>query len=153
MKILTILLLAMGLASPALANKTEMPPAQHFVEMLNKDPDDSKRRMIFSDELLEVESGDIIQFVATDKGHNVEFIYGPTGVELPAKSKISADVMVTLTEPGVYVYVCTPHATLGMIGVVIVGEVSQEDIQAAIENAKVRGQSKKKLEALLSELD
>ena len=151
--LIAALAVALATASPALANKTEVnqPPAQHFVEMWNKDPDDKKRKMVFSEEILVVEPGDLIQFVATDKGHNVQFIDGPDGVELPKKSKISNDVMITLDEPGVYVYVCTPHASMGMMGIVVVGELTQEGIDA-VRDAKVRGKSKKKFEALLAEL-
>jgi len=140
-----------ALAAPAYANKTEIPPAQHFVEMWNKDPEDKKRRMVFSEEILVVQPGDLIQFVATDKGHNVEFIDGPDGVKLPGKSKLSKDVEIVLTAPGVYVYVCTPHASMGMIGVVVVGELTQEGVDA-IKDAKVRGKSKKKLKELLADL-
>ena len=151
--ILTAVAMTALLAAPAYANKTEVkiPPAQHFVEMWNKDPEDKKRKMVFSDEIIVVQPGDLIQFVATDKGHNVEFIDGPDGVKLPKKSKISADVEVVLTEPGVYVYVCTPHASMGMLGVVVVGELTQKAIDA-VRDAKVRGQSKKKFEKLLKEL-
>ena len=149
--ILTAIAITAALAAPAYANKTEIPPAQHFVEMWNKDPEDKKRMMIFSEEILVVQPGDLIQFVATDKGHNVEFIDGPDGVELPKKSKISNDVEVVLTEPGVYVYVCTPHASMGMLGIVVVGELTQEAIDA-VRDAKVRGQSKKKFAELLKEL-
>ena len=151
--LIAALAVALATASPALANKTEVnqPPAQHFVEMWNKDPDDKKRKMVFSEEILVVEPGDLIQFVATDKGHNVQFIDGPDGVELPKKSKISNDVMITLDEPGVYVYVCTPHASMGMMGIVVVGELTQEAIDA-VRDAKLRGKSKKKFEELLSEL-
>ena len=149
--ILTAIAMTAALAAPAYANKTEIPPAQHFVEMWNKDPEDKKRRMVFSQEILVVQPGDLIQFVATDKGHNVEFIDGPAGVELPKKSKISKDVEITLDEPGVYVYVCTPHASMGMLGVVVVGDLTQEGVDA-IKDAKVRGKSKKKFKELLKEL-
>jgi len=47
--------------------------------------------------------------------------------------------------------VCTPHATMGMIGVVVVGEATPEAIAQAAD-AKVRGKSKKKLKALLADL-
>jgi pseudoazurin len=151
MKLLTALGLVALLATPVYANKTEIPPSQYFIEMWNKDPEDKKRRMVFSEEILVVQPGDLIQFVATDKGHNVEFIDGPGGVELPKKSKISKDVMITLDEPGVYVYVCTPHASMGMIGIVVVGELTQEAIDA-VRDAKVRGKSKKKFNQLLKEL-
>ena len=151
MKLLTALGLVALLSTPVYANKTEIPPSQYFIEMWNKDPEDKKRKMVFSEEILVAQPGDLIQFVATDKGHNVEFIDGPDGVELPKKSKISKDVMITLDEPGVYVYVCTPHASMGMIGIVVVGELTQEGIDA-VRDAKVRGKSKKKFEALLAEL-
>ena len=150
-KFITALFVALAVSSPALANKTEIPPAQYFVEMWNKDPDDKKRRMVFSEEILIVQPGDLIQFVATDKGHNVQFIDGPDGVELPKKSKISKDVEVVLDEPGVYVYVCTPHASMGMIGIVVVGELTQEAIDA-VRDAKLRGKSKKKFEELLNSI-
>ena len=144
---------ALATASPALANKTEVtqPPAQYFVEMLNKDPEDKKRKMVFSEEILAVQPGDLIQFVATDKGHNIQFIAGPDGVDLPKKSKTSEDVMVTLDDPGVYVYVCTPHASMGMIGIVVVGDLTQEGVDA-IRNAKMKGKSKKKFAELLANL-
>jgi len=151
MKLLTALGLVALLSTAVFASKTEIPPSQYFIEMWNKDPEDKKRKMVFSEEILVVQPGDLIQFVATDKGHNVEFIDGPDGVELPKKSKISKDVMITLDEPGVYVYVCTPHASMGMIGIVVVGELTQEAIDA-VRDAKVRGKSKKKFNQLLKEL-
>ena len=151
MKLLTALGLVALLSTPVYANKTEIPPSQYFIEMWNKDPEDKKRKMVFSEDILVAQPGDLIQFVATDKGHNVEFIDGPDGVELPKKSKISKDVMITLDEPGVYVYVCTPHASMGMIGIVVVGELTQEAIDA-VRDAKVRGKSKKKFNQLLKEL-
>src|SRR6056300_141993 len=149
MKLFATMVLSLMLAFPAYANKAETPPAQHFVEMWNKDPEDKKRKMVFSEEILIVQPGDLIQFVATDKGHNVHFIDGPDGVKLPGKSKLSKDVEVVLTEPGVYVYVCTPHASMGMIGIVVVGELTQEAIDA-VRDAKLRGKSKKKFKELLS---
>ena len=149
--ILTAIAMTAALAAPAYANKTEIPPAQHFVEMWNKDPEDKKRRMVFSEEIIRVAPGDLIQFVATDKGHNVEFIDGPDGVELPGKSKLNKDVEVYLNEPGVYVYVCTPHASMGMIGVVVVGDLTQEGVDA-VRDAKLRGKAAKKFKELLSEL-
>ena len=50
-----------------------------------------------------------------------------------------------------YLYQCTPHATMGMIALVIVeegGEVPLNDVS----KAKVRGKSKKKLKELLSQI-
>ena len=144
MRILTTLGLLMAMATSAFAESAT-------VEMWNKDPEDKSRKMVFSQEIVTIEPGESVTWLATDKGHNVQLIDGPDGVELEKKSKISQDVTITFDTPGVYVYVCTPHATMGMIGIVVVGELTQEGI-AAVRDAKVRGKSKKKFEALLAEL-
>lgn len=144
MRILTTLGLLMAMATSAFAENATL-------EMWNKDPDDKKRKMVFSQEIVTIEAGESVTWLATDKGHNVQLIDGPDGVELEKKSKISKDVTITFDEPGVYVYVCTPHATMGMIGIVVVGELTQEAVDA-VRDAKLRGKSKKKFEQLLSEL-
>ena len=144
MRILATLGLLMAMATSAFAEDAT-------VEMWNKDPDNKKRKMVFSEEIVVVEPGESVTWLATDKGHNVQLIDGPNGVELEKKSKISKDVTITFDAPGVYVYVCTPHASMGMMGIVVVGDLTQEGIDA-IRDAKVRGKSKKKFEQLLSEL-
>ena len=40
------------------------------VLMLNKDPDNPKKKMIFSPSLLKVSVGDTVSFLPEDKGHN-----------------------------------------------------------------------------------
>ena len=144
MRILTTLGLLMAMATSAFAEDAT-------VEMWNKDPDDKKRKMVFSQEIVTIEAGESVTWLATDKGHNVELIDGPDGVELEKKSKLSKDVTITFDKPGVYVYVCTPHASMGMIGIVVVGDLTQEAVDA-IKDAKVKGKSKKKFKALLAEL-
>ena len=115
------------------------------VEMLNKRDDGAK--MVYSEDVTRIEVGDTVTWVPTSKGHNVEFIAGPEGWEAPKKSKLSKEVAITFDEPGVYLYQCTPHKTMGMIAVVVVGEGDND-----ISDAKVRGKSKKKLQKLLEEL-
>jgi len=144
MRILTTLGLLMVIATSAFAENAT-------VEMWNKDPDNKKRKMVFSEEIVVVEPGESVTWLATDKGHNVEMIDGPDGYKLPKKSKISKDVTITFDQEGVYVYVCTPHASMGMMGIVVVGELTQEAVDA-IRDAKVKGKSKKKFKALLAEL-
>ena len=152
MRLLTALaVMTLGFCSPALADKELTLPTEYTVEMWNKDPEDKKRRMVFSEEIIVVAPGAEVTWLATDKGHNVQFIDGPDGAKLPKKSKLSKDVTLTFDTPGVYVYVCTPHASMGMIGIVVVGELTQEAIDA-VRDAKLRGKSKKKFKELLSEL-
>ena len=143
-RLLTTLAMLVAMAIPAVAEDVTL-------EMWNKDPEDKKRKMVFSEEIVTIEPGQSVTWLATDKGHNVQIIAGPEGYELPKKSKLSKDVTLSFDTEGVYVYVCTPHATMGMLGIVVVGEATDEAI-SAVEKAKVRGKSKKKFKKLLKEL-
>ena len=119
------------------------------IDMLNKRDDGAK--MVYSQDIARIDVGDTITWVPTSKGHNVEFIAGPDGWKAPKKSKNSKEVAITFDTPGVYLYQCTPHKTMGMIAIVVVGELTQEGVDA-IKGAKVKGKSKKTLKALLADL-
>ena len=119
------------------------------VQMLNKDADGN--RMVYSTEIVEIGIGQTVKWIPTDKGHNVEFVAGPEGFEIPKKSKNSKEVEIQFDIPGVYYYWCTPHKGMGMIGLVVVeGDISNID---DIAKAKAMGKSKKKLKALLEKLN
>ena len=121
---------------------------EKIVEMLNKRDDGA--RMVYSEDITRINAGDTIKWLPTDKGHNVEFIAGPEGYELPKRSKFNKEVVLSFDIPGVYLYQCTPHKGMGMIALVIVdGNVSNAD---QIATAKVFGGSKKKLKKLLEEI-
>ena len=127
------------MSSPALA-------ANLTIEMLNKDADGNK--MVYSEEIARVEVGDTITWVPSAKGHNVEMISSPNNMKF--KSKNNKEAKITFEDPGLYLYWCTPHKGMGMIGLVVVGgDISNSD---KLEKVKVRGKSKKKLKKLLSEL-
>ena len=116
------------------------------IEMLNKDADGNK--MVYSEEIARVEVGDTITWVPSTKGHNVEMISSPNDMKF--KSKNNKEAKITFEDPGLYLYWCTPHKAMGMIGLVVVGgDISNAD---TVAKAKVRGKSKKKLKKLLSEL-
>jgi len=84
----------------------------------------------------------------TDKMHNVEMRKGPDGAKLPKKSKFSKEFSMTFDVPGIYVYQCTPHVAMGMIGIIVVGgDVSNKE---AISNTRMMGKAKKKLVKLLA---
>jgi|TARA_B100001094_G_C18069895_1_gene739467 pseudoazurin len=118
------------------------------IEMLNKRADGAK--MVYSEDIARIDTGDTITWVPTSKGHNVEFVAGPEGWDKPKKSKNNKEVSITFDVPGIYFYQCTPHKGMGMIALVVVGDdTSNKD---AIAKAKALGKSKKKLKALLGEL-
>ena len=123
--------------------------ADTTLEMLNKRDDGAK--MVYSEDITRIDVGDTITWVPTAKGHNVEIIAAPEGFDIPKKSKLNKEVAITFDTPGVYLYQCTPHKSMGMIAMVVVGEdTSNLD---AVADAKVRGKSKKKLKELLGELN
>ena len=116
------------------------------VDMLNVRADGQS--MVYSEDVLKVAVGDTVTWVPKDKGHNVEFIIGPNAIELPKKSRINQEFTYTFEKPGVYFYQCTPHKSMGMIAVVIVGEdLTNLD---KVKNVRVFGKSKRKLEEILS---
>jgi len=141
-KLSITLALLTAMATPALAEDIS-------VDMLNKRDDGAK--MVYSEDISTIEVGDSITWLPTSKGHNVEFIAGPDGWDAPKKSKLSKEYTYTFDEPGVYLYQCTPHKSMGMIAIVVVGELTQEGVDA-IKGAKVSGKSKKRLKEIMSEL-
>ena len=118
----------------------------YTVEMLNKL---GKERMVYSEKVLSIKVNDEITWKSVDKGHNVEFIGKPKGVS-KYKSKISKDAKYKFTQPGIYLYQCTPHKAMGMIGLVVVS--NDKSNLDKIKKVKVYGKSKKLLKKLLKAL-
>ena len=135
----TVALLGVIGCSPAFAADTT-------VEMLNKRDDGAK--MAYSEDITRIDVGDTVTWVPTSKGHNVEFISGPDGWKAPKKSKLNKEVAITFDVPGVYLYQCSPHKSMGMIAIVVVGKPDGE-AKDRLKDVKVKGKSKKKLKALI----
>ena len=75
----------------------------------------------YSLEVAKINVGDKIEWLPKNKGHNVEFLAGPDMNDLPPKSKLNSLHSVIFELPGVYLYQCTPHGNMGMLGLVVVG--------------------------------
>ena len=75
----------------------------------------------YSIEVAKINVGDTIEWSPKNEGHNVEFLGGPDFSSLPEKSDLNAFHSFTFNLPGVYLYHCTPHGNMGMLGLVIVG--------------------------------
>jgi pseudoazurin len=142
-KLLSTVAVMVALTTSAYAEDTT-------VEMLNKRDDGAK--MVYSEDITRIDVGDTITWVPTSKGHNVEFIAGPDGWKAPKKSKLNKEVAITFDTPGVYLYQCSPHKSMGMIAIVIVGEADPKVVKDRLKGVKVKGKSKKKLKALLADL-
>lgn len=141
----TIILGAMAVAlaaGPAFA-------ANHDVLMLNKG---EAGTMVFEPALVQVEPGDTVTFLATDKGHNAEAIAGliPDGAT-PFKGKINEEIVVTFDVPGVYAIKCLPHLAMGMVMAVVVGD--DPGNLDAVRDAKLPKKAKERLDAALDGLN
>ena len=75
----------------------------------------------YSIEVAKIGVGETIEWLPTSKGHNVEFLAGPNMESLPEKSDLDVNHSVTFALPGVYLYQCTPHGNMGMLGLIVVG--------------------------------
>ena len=118
-----------------------------IIEMLNKR---GKEKMLYGQDVARIDVGQTITWTPDSKGHNVQFVSVPDGVE-KVKSKLSKEFSYTFEQEGVYLYVCTPHASMGMIGMVIVGE-SDVNLEEVLDY-KFRGKSKKKFKKILKSLE
>ncbi len=119
-----------------------------ILDMLNKREDG--QRMVYSQDVVKIDIGDTVKWIPKDGGHNVEFVAGPDGFELPPKSIINREVSITFEKPGIYLYVCSPHSIMGMIGLILVGDdVSNKE---AIANYDIGGKGSRKLKSLLDEI-
>ena len=146
MKLYLILIVACFMGGMVLSAKAEEKEPL-VIEMLNKR---GKEKMLYGQDVARVEVGQTITWTPESKGHNVQFVSVPEGVE-KVKSKLSKEFSYTFEQEGVYLYVCTPHASMGMIGMVIVGE-SDVNLDEVLDY-KFRGKSKKKFKKILKSLE
>ena len=146
MKFYLILIVACFMGGMVLSAKAEEKEPL-IIEMLNKR---GKDKMLYGQDVARIEVGQTVTWTPKSKGHNVQFVSVPEGVE-KVKSKLSKEFSYTFEQEGVYLYVCTPHASMGMIGMVIVGE-SDVNLDEAKDH-KFRGKSKKKFKKILKSLE
>ena len=141
--------LAATAASPLLAGGHSA-----TVEMLNANPDDRSQRMVFLPRVLAVAPGDTVLWAPANPGHNSASIDGmiPDGAD-GWNGQINQEVTVTFEAPGVYGYQCTPHASVGMFGLVV---VQAEDGSApanleAAQSVRQRGRASQVWDAIWAE--
>ena len=144
-----LMLLAAGgtIAEEAAANAEG---AEYTVKMLNNGKDGA---MVFEPAFLKVDKGATVKFVATDAGHDSVSDLVPEGAA-GWKGENSKDVSVTLDTEGVYIYKCTPHVMMGMVGVIEVGEAANkaDAEKAAGELVATMAMGKDRLEKYLAEV-
>ena len=88
--------------------------AEYEVKMLNNG---TEGMMVFEPAVLKVAVGDTVKFVATDMAHNSASVFTPPGATV-WKGAMNEEISITIDKPGVYIYECTPHAMMAMVGVI-----------------------------------
>ena len=142
-------ILTIAAAGAVLLAAGQAAAAEHTIRMLNRGADGF---MVFEPAVVKAKPGDTLRFVPTDLSHNAEMVLGmvPDGVPL-AKGAMNKEFVVKVSKPGVYVFKCNPHFTMGMVAVVQVGAAGNKAVVAAAA-AKAPGQSKKRLAAYLAQV-
>jgi pseudoazurin len=132
-----------GIAFAVASMATAASAADFEVHMLNKGKDGV---MVFEPGLTRIAKGDTVTFIPTDKSHNAETFKGllPDGAE-PFKGKMNEAVKITFTVDGAYVVKCAPHAGMGMVALVVVGD-APANIDA-IKSAKLPKKARERLDA------
>ena len=123
--------------------------AEIIIDMLNLREDGE--RMVYSQDVVNIKVGDTVKWLPKDGGHNVEFVAGPDSFEIPPKSIINREVSMKFDISGIYLYVCSPHSIMGMIGLIVVGNDTSN--KEKIESYDIGGKGSKKLKTLLKTIN
>ena len=101
--------------------------AENFdIKMVNADA--SGQVMVFDPPFIKANIGDTVTFLPTDMLHNSQSVPGLIPSSASSwNGAMNEKITIELNTEGVYVYQCTPHIALGMIGVIQVGEPTNID--------------------------
>jgi len=118
-----------------LALLTSFVAAENFdVKMVNADS--SGQVMVFDPPFIKAKVGDTVTFLPTDMLHNSQSVPGMIPSSASSwNGAMNEKITFELNAEGVYVYQCTPHIALGMIGVIQVGNPTNiDDIRKSISS-------------------
>lgn len=104
------------------------------IKMINADADGQV--MVFDPPFVKISKGDSVTFLPTDMLHNSESIPSLSPANGTSwKGEMNEKITVTFDQEGVYIYQCTPHIALGMIGVIQVGSgTNLADIKKSVSS-------------------
>ena len=82
----------------------------------------------FKPAIVYVQPGDTVKFINMTSHNAVTYLVPDGGVNFGEKGKMAGATMVTppLETNGIFGYVCEPHIGFGMVGVIVVGDVSAD---------------------------
>ncbi len=91
----------------------------------------------FKPAIIYTQPGDSVKFINMTSHNSVTYLIPEGGTGWGEKGKLASGSLITpaLNTEGIYGYVCEPHIGFGMVGVVVVGAVSADEIAAMKERA------------------
>ncbi len=136
MKMVKFGVLSLALVASMAASAAEIPVVAGPRNFDPVDPD-------LNISLVKAQPGDTISWKNMST-HNTKSIEVPEGAQ-HWEGQLNEDFHVTLDKPGAYVYECVPHASMGMVGVILVGDGKPANLDAinASSNPLVKRMGKK----------
>ena len=111
--------------------------AVHEVLMLNNS---NRGIMAFEPSVLEVNVGDQVKFIPKEVGaHNTVSSLVPKEAEQWA-SNPDTEIIINITQPGIYFYICQPHLPMGMVGFIVANK-DLNNLEAIIIQANKTSES------------
>ena len=146
------LMLGVMLMTPVAGFAQDIAPNE--VRLLDKGADGTAK--VFEPDIMRIEPGGTVEFVAWDFGHDLISVDGllPAGAP-PFSGYKNADTSVNFEVEGVHVYQCAAHKAVGMVGLVVVGDpsVNLDDVISQFQsNEALSEDAKARLSVLLNEL-
>ena len=91
----------------------------------------------FKPAIIYIQPGDSVKFINMTSHNAVTYLIPEGGTGWGEKGKLASGSLITpaLNTEGIYGYVCEPHIGFGMVGGVVVGAVSADEIAAMKERA------------------
>lgn len=106
------------------------------VRSLNRGPEPGAT-FAYDPAIIRIPVGGAVQFEPTDRGHNVVPVPGLWPEGAPALNvPYNQAAEVSFPAPGVYAVQCTPHAGLGMVALIVVGDTDVATFAARIPSAQ-----------------
>lgn len=135
-----------------LFGSTSLHASEHIVKLLTTDSKGGT--MVFEPGFLKVSVGDTVIFEPADASHNAESFFSPSP-DADFFTELGKIASVTMSHEGVYLYKCTPHFVLGMVGVIQVGKaINKKRALAAWDaNKSALVMNQNRMDAYLDQID
>ncbi len=91
---------------------------------------------VFKPDTIYIQPGDTVNFTNMTSHNAVSYIVPEGAATFGEKGKLpGGSFSISLESEGIYGYACEPHIGFGMVGVIVVGNATQEMKDAAMKNA------------------